>query len=102
MPEPDLDTILLGAAAAVSYAQDVRAHHRKRTKRGASQREADLWIARNRLREAMEPVRSVIGRAQFDLMSATKAKQIEKARQASRDLQRERRKLWKMQVGGDN
>lgn len=97
MSEPDLDEVLTAANAAVSYALDVRSHHRKRSKRGSPQREADLKIALARLREAMDPVRSVIARSQFELMNVTKARKIQKIRQASNDLQRERRKLWKMQ-----
>jgi hypothetical protein len=97
MPEPTLDDILAQAASAVSYAQDVRSHHRKRTRRGNPQREADLQIALDRLRVVMDPLRSVIGRMQFEVPSKTLAKKYEAVRTASQDVQRERRKLWKMQ-----
>lgn len=101
MSESDLDTLLAESAASVSYAQDVRAHHRKRTKRGDRQREADLRIALDRLRGSMDPLRSVIGRSQFEVPSKTRAKKLEKVREMSRSIQSERRKLWKMQVHGE-
>jgi len=46
----------------------------------------------------MDPMRSVIGRMQFEVPSSkTRARKLEKVREASNDIQRERRKLWKMQ-----
>ena len=95
MAELDSTDTLVAAASAVQYAQDVRAHHRKRTKRGNPQREADLKIAQDRLHSAMEPVRTYLGRLQFE--ARTDQRTTERIRAASVELQRERRKLWKMQ-----
>jgi hypothetical protein len=93
MPQVDL---LDNAQQAVEYAQRVRKTHRRRTARQSTQRNTDIQIALDRLREAMTPIRSEIGR--FPYGPATEAAEIwrQAVREASQAIQRERRKLWKM------
>lgn len=91
------------AALVVSQAQDVRAAHRKRSARENRERQQDIAVALRRLREAMRPIRSELARIPYvlpdlegkpggDLLKA----QQHHLRAASDDIQRERRKLWKM------
>jgi DNA-binding NtrC family response regulator len=84
------------ASLAIQNAQEVRAYHRKRSQRGDTQREADLEMAIERVRDAMRPLRSEIGRFPHQAQSATVEARQGKIRAASTALQRERRKLWKM------
>lgn len=87
---------LYHAEVATAYAQEVRQHHRRRTEKRSRQRQADIKLALRRLKEAMKPLRSEIGRfpygAQTDEAEARRAA----IREASAAIQRERRKLWKM------
>lgn len=86
--EPLKDT-LARADLAVQNAQSVRKMHaRKKLKR----REKDLELALQRLKAAMKPVRHQIARQAYLPATAEGAK----LRKASADLQRERRKIWKM------
>lgn len=86
------------AQDAVLFAQAVRQRHRRRTARGTAQREQDIQVALARLREAMRPLRSEIGR--FSRVHASPAAEIvrEDVRAASEAIQRERRKLFKMKA----
>jgi hypothetical protein len=87
---------LIAAEAAVRHAQMVRKFHRRRSQRGSSQREADLQEARDRLRSAMKPLRSYLGRASSSAQTNYNADLHERVREASASMQRERRKLHKM------
>ena len=84
------------AALAVENAQEVRALHRKRTDRGDKQREDDLKMALERVKRAMKPLRSEIGRFPKQGKTPTNLQRQERVRAASLALQKERRKLWKM------
>jgi hypothetical protein len=85
----------IGAAAqAVQHAQRVRIAHRRRTPKGSPQREQDIKLALERLHDAMRPLRSFIGRAPFVNSPKT---EVDEALHASQAIQKERRKLWKMQ-----
>ena len=84
------------AELAVANAQDVRAAHRKRSERSDRQRQHDLYLALYRVKEAMKPLRSEIGRFPYGPQTDIAAENRQKIRDASKALQRERRKLWKM------
>jgi hypothetical protein len=84
------------AELAVQNAQDVRRFHRKRTEKGDVQREADLNMAIERVRAAMKPLRSEIGRFPKQPNTANVLSRQKRIRAASNALQAERRKLWKM------
>jgi hypothetical protein len=90
-------TALNTAAAAVAFAQQVRRYHRKRTPKTAKQREKDLTLAAFRLQEAMKPLRSAIGRFPYGAQTAEAEANRQAIREASAAIQRERRKIWKMQ-----
>lgn len=84
------------AEAAVVFAQGVRRLHRRRTERNSERRAADIERALGRLREAMLPLRSEIGRFPYGPQTTIAEKNRERIREASDAVQRERRKLWKM------
>jgi hypothetical protein len=92
----NIDAIIKEAELAVKHAQEVRLFHRKRTQRGDAQRRTDLTIAYDRVREAMHPLRSESGRFAHQARTPATVKRHERIREASKALQRERRKLWKM------
>jgi hypothetical protein len=94
MADPDY---LTEAKAAITNAQAVRAHHRKRTMKGSPQREADIRLALARLRDSMKPLKSEIGRFQFEHLTTVEEDRQEDIRETSLQIQAERRKLWKMQ-----
>jgi hypothetical protein len=83
------------AEAAVAYAQQVRRYHRRR-KINAETRHRELEVARERLKEAMKPLRTEIGRFPYGAQTVTAEENREKIRQASKAIQAERRKLTKM------
>lgn len=89
---------LAAADAAVVFAQQVRKHHRRRTSRSAEQRAKDIDLALARLRDAMAPLRSEIGRFPYGPQTDAAERNRDKIRDASEALQRERRKLWKMRA----
>lgn len=93
-----IESALKEALAACRHASDVRGYHARRTSRGTKQREDDLTQARERVRLAMAPLRSYLGRAQYDTQSQANIDLQERVRTASKELQSERRKLWKMQT----
>ena len=84
------------AELAVRNAQEVRTFHRKRSTKGDLQRKQDLTLALRRVKAAMKPLRSHIGRFPYGPQTDTAEKNRESIREASAALQRERRKLWKM------
>lgn len=85
------------ADAAVAFAQQVRKFHRRRTNTSDEQRQADIERALKRLKDAMQPLRSVRGKFQYAPQTSIVLAHVETVRVASDAIQRERRKLWKMQ-----
>lgn len=96
MPAIRPATELDAAQAAADNAQRVRAYHRRRTEKGSLQREQDIEIALDRVREAMKPLKSMIGQFPYGPQTDTAEANREEIREMSLALQRERRKLWKM------
>lgn len=94
MPNPKPEENLLVAQAAVEFAQEVRKHHRRRSERNSHQRQEDIALALKRIRDAMRPLRSELGRFPYNPGADTERQ--EKIKAASQALQKERRKLWKM------
>lgn len=90
------EELLSRATDAVAYAQSVRKLHRRRTNKTSAQRTTDIQIALDRLREAMDPIRSEIGRFPYGAQTEVAEQRRQAIRQASQAIQRERRKLWKM------
>jgi hypothetical protein len=87
-----MEDMLDEARRASENARAVRDFHAKRNKRGSRQRETDIRLALERLRDAMRPIRRAIARLPY----STAVIDAEALRSASQDLQKERRKLWKM------
>lgn|SRR4051812_13430409 len=85
------------ADAACAFAQQVRKFHRRRTAKNSERRESDIKSAIERVREAMAPLRSEIGRFPYGPQTSIAEGNRQRIRDASDALQRERRKLWKMQ-----
>ncbi len=79
---------IISAQAAIDHAQNVRAYHRRRTERRNVQRIHDIRMARSRLETAMRPIRAQLGRP---------VEHDEELYEISQAIQREKRKLWKMQ-----
>lgn len=96
MPNHIEPEVLKEADAAVKFAQTVRERHRRRTERGSASREADIENALTRLRDAMRPLRSEIGRFAYGPATERAESNRQKIRDASDAIQRERRKLFKM------
>lgn len=92
LPQEAID----GADASVAFARQVRRFHAKRG-RTSPQRAEDIERALSRLREAMGPLRSEIGRFPYGPQTSVAEANRQKIREASAAIQRERRKLWKMQ-----
>lgn len=92
LPEKEIED----AAAAVAYAQQVRAFHRRRSARTSSQRVHDVNLALKRLKDAMKPLKSEIGRFPYGPQTMQAEAHREIIRQAAADIKRERIKLWKM------
>jgi len=84
------------ARAAVRHAQDTRQFHRRRTTRGSKQREDDIRESIRRLKAAMVPLRSFRAAAPSKPQTKALGELSGRVEQASRALQAERRKLWKM------
>ena len=93
LPEHDMHA----AEAAIEYAQSVRSLHARRTERGNRQREADIQLALDRLKSAMTPLRKEIGRFPYGPQNSIADANRAAIKEASAQIQRERRKLWKMQ-----
>jgi uncharacterized membrane protein YccC len=84
------------ARKAAEFARNTRAYHKWRTEPGSRQRHTDCSIAVARLRRAMVPLRSYLGAAPFGPQTPEVLAMIERTKEASALLQRERRKLWKL------
>lgn len=109
MEESSFSRLVQAADAAVDHAQDTRVAHAKRSARGSRQREDDLSMAQTRLKRLMAPVRSELARMPSELKRMNKGGSAEVGersiklqqqttlRSLSQAIQRERRKLWKMQ-----
>ena len=91
---------LQAADRAVTFARDVRRYHARRTPKTSNQRRTDLTEARERLRAAMKPLRSYLGRPDTRQTQAS-TREREKVLAASKAIQTERRKVWKMQQGSE-
>lgn len=96
MPETRPDAVLDAAERAVANAQRVREFHRRRTEKNSPQRKTDILVARQRLKEAMKPLKSAIGKFPYGPQTVTAENNREAIRAASAAIQSERRKLWKM------
>lgn len=92
-PDKELDA----AEAAVQNAVRVREFHRRRTERNSPQRAQDIEIALERIKDAMKPLKSMIGQFPYGPQTVTAERNREEIRAASLALQAQRRKLWKMQ-----
>lgn len=92
LPVKDIEA----ADAAIAYAQQVRSYHRRRTTKESKQRTTDIALALERLREAMKPLRTHIGRFPLGPQTGAAEANRELIRGASLAIQSERRKLWKM------
>jgi hypothetical protein len=99
MKTPDHETVLADAYAAVIAAQEVRAFHRKRTRPGEKHRTLDVQNALKRLKLAMTPIRSALGRAPYDEINKASRLRHAQLRRVSKSIQVERRKLWKLRGG---
>lgn len=84
------------ADAAVSFAVQVRRFHAKRRNTKSPQRVTDIDLALARLKEAMGPLKSEIGRFPYGPQTSIAEGNRQTIRVASTSIQRERRKLWKM------
>lgn len=84
------------AETAVTHARSVRELHRRRSERGSHQREQDIQYALDRIKTAMRPLRSEIGRFVYGPQTTVAEETRQRIREASEALQKERRKLWKM------
>lgn len=84
------------AEAAVAFAQQVRKFHRRRTGKSTKQRTDDIEKALKRLKAAMKPLRSEIGRFPYGPQTDDAEENRQRIREASGALQVERRKLFKM------
>lgn len=96
MTDARLEEVLREASMAVQNAQEVRSYHRKRTDRKDRQRNADLNLALDRVKAAMKPLRSEIGRFPKYQRTTSNVERKRIIKSASLSLQKERRKLWKM------
>lgn len=92
LPKQALDD----AAAAIAFAQGVRAVHRRRSAKTSKQRQADIEIALARLKDAMRPLKSAIGKFPYGPQTDAAEDNRQAIREASLAIQRERRKLFKM------
>ena len=96
MPRELPEEIIDAADAAVVFAQQVRRTHRRRTTGASKQRERDIAEATKRIRDAMAPIRTEVGRFPYGPQTTAAERNRQFIRKASDRLQRERRKLWKM------
>lgn len=95
----DHQEILASAESAIKLAQDVRIHHRKRTRPSHQQRRTDVRYARTKLTGAMKPIRAGLGRIPYEQPSEGFRERQSELRVMSKRIQVERRKLWKLQNG---
>lgn len=92
LPTQDIEN----AEAAIQFARLVRKTHARRTQKNSPRRAADIEIARARLKEAMTPLRSEIGRFARGPQTVVAEEHRALIRATSRAIQSERRKLTKM------
>lgn len=90
MTESKQSELIAAAEKAIQYAQAVRSHHARRSKPNNKQRRTDIKLALVELSAAMRPIRRRIARLPYLREDGEALKSV------SQDLQRERRKLWKM------
>lgn len=69
----------------------------RRIPKGHANREYDIQQARERLRRTMKPLRSFLGAAPWQTQTEIHQELTQRVFAASKQLQSERRKLWKMQ-----
>lgn len=93
-----MEEALKEAFAACRHAETTRTFHARRSEKGSKQRHEDLHAARERLRLAMVPLRSYLGRMQYKSSTASMLELSNRVRMASGAIQAERRKIWKMQT----
>lgn len=98
MADERIEAALKEAHAACRHAQDIRGFYARRSERDEKQRQDDLQAARERVRLAMTPLRSFLGSAPKRTGSKNNFDLADRVRAASKALQSERRKLWKMQT----
>lgn len=98
MADNRIEAALKEAHAACRHAQDIRGFYARRSERDSKQRQDDLHAARERVRLAMTPLRSYLGKSAKLTQSRTNIDLANRVREASKALQTERRKLWKMQT----
>lgn len=94
--ELQIERDLKAAELAARHAKDVRLYHARRSPKGSKQREHDLAEASERLKKAMKPLRSWLGQATAKEPTATHEEITKRVREASKELQAQRRRLWKM------
>lgn len=97
MPELPISQSVISAERAVEHAQSVRRYHARRTRKGSTQRETDIQFALDRLKASMGPLRVFISGFPYGAQTTVALQQRQSAHVASKALQRERQKLWKMQ-----
>lgn len=85
------------AAEAVKAAQRTRKKYASKGNLLAEPRIKDIDEALARLKAAMKPLRSAIGRFPFEPQTETAENRQRLVRLASEAIQKERIKLWKMQ-----
>lgn len=88
--------MLEDARSAAAFARRTRERHGKQTDRDSPQRIEDIELALARIREAMQPLRTEIGRFPYGAQTDAAERVRDRIRAASAALQSERRKLWKM------
>lgn len=97
MPQHPIEPALKESLAAIRHARDVRKYHARRTGKGSQQRENDLREALERLRRAMIPLRAFRGAAPYKPQTHAHVELADRVAEASKVIQGERRRLWKMQ-----
>lgn len=93
-----VESALKEAHAACRHSEDIRGFYARRSERESKQRQDDLHMARERVRLAMIPLRSYLGAEAARSGTRRNVELYERVRKASKALQAERRKLWKMQT----
>jgi len=94
--ELQIERDLKAAELAARHAKDVREYHARRSSKGSKQREHDLQEATARLKKAMKPLRSWLGQASSKNSTTAHEEITDRVRQTSKELQAQRRRLWKM------
>ena len=96
MPETLPTAQIESAEAAIEFAQSVRKVHRRKTSKDSPQRIADIETAQERLKDAMGPLRGLMGRFPYGPQTSIAEKNRARIRATSKAIQAERRKLWKL------